>query len=366
MACEKRKIAFFSGDITRSGGTERVGAQIMNGLCDAYDISVVSLSEAAGEPFYPLDQRIARTALFESPPSGIRQYFDIVRRLREFVRRSGIEILIDIDTILDAFSVPAVRGTGVKLIAWEHFNYYESMGTKTRMPIRRHFTRRADAVVTLTREDQENYIRAFGGKTPIMQIYNPILLPEEPKPYDVDSRTIVSVGRLAPQKGFDYLMEAAGTVFEKYPGWEWIILGEGAERERLASLRDEKGLRQVHLHGRVGNVGDYLNNAALFVLTSRYEGFPFALVEAKAHGLPVVSFRCRTGPSELVKDGVNGFLVDCFDVRQMADRICELMGDAEKRMEFSRHSLLDTEKMDYERVTAQWKSLLESLLTKRA
>lgn len=361
MDSQKRNLCFFSGDITRSGGTERVSTQIMNGLCDAYHISIVSLSEAAGEPFYPLDKRIARTALFESNPSGLRQYFDIIRRLREFVRRNAMEILIDIDTILDAFSVPALKGTGVKLIAWEHFNFYESMGTRTRMPIRRHFTRRADAVVTLTREDQENYTRAFGGKTPIRQIYNPILLPEERKPYEVHSKTIVSVGRLAPQKGFDYLMEAARTVFEKYPDWEWIILGEGRERQRLESLRDQKRLHQVHFPGRVGNVGDYLDHAALFVLTSNNEGFPLALVEAKAHGLPTVSFRCRTGPSELVTDGVNGFLVDCFNTKQMADRICELIGDAEKRISFAENALLDTEKMSQEKVMEEWKTLLSGL-----
>ena len=102
MASEKTKICFFSGDITRSGGTERVGTQIMNGWCDAYDISVVSLSESAGEPFFPLNERIARTALFESNPSGLRQYFDIIGRLRAFVRRNAIDILIDIDTILEA------------------------------------------------------------------------------------------------------------------------------------------------------------------------------------------------------------------------------------------------------------------------
>ena len=254
----------------------------------------------------------------------------------------------------------------MKLVAWEHFNFYETMGTKIRMPIRRRFTRKADAVVTLTREDKKYYTRAFRGKTRIVQIYNPIVIPEKPPEYNIYSKTIISVGRLARQKGFDFLIETAELVFAKHPDWEWLILGEGDQRQHLEAMLTKKRLDNVRLVGKVGNVEDYLSDAAIFVMTSRYEGFPLALVEAKAIGLPAVSFDCRTGPSELIEDGVNGFLIDCFDVEQMAERICELIEDRQKRLAFSKRALDNAEKMNYEMVTAQWKSLLESLLTQRA
>ena len=360
------RICFFSGDITRSGGTEKVSSQIMNALCVSYDIFVISIAQQNDIPFYPIDNRISRSELFEKNPNGIRHYSAIVMRLRKYLIDNRIDLLIDIDTILDAFSVPAVRGTDIKLVAWEHFNFYETLGTRIRMPIRRFFTRKADAVVTLTREDKAYYSRAFRGKTRIEHIYNPISLPEKPPEYDIHSKTIVSVGRLARQKGFDYLIETADLVFASHPDWEWLILGEGDERQRLESMLAEKGLRQVRLVGRVENVEDYLAGASLFVMTSRFEGFPLALVEAKAAGLPAVSFRCRTGPSELIEEGVNGFLIDCFDVGQMAERICELIEDSGKRLTFSQRALDDTQKMDNKRVASQWKALLESLLVRES
>lgn len=359
----RKKICFFSGDITRSGGTERVGIQIMNGLCRDYEVSAVSLTEGKEEPFYTIDGSIKRTALFESSPDGMQRYFSVVRRLRRFVRENEVDLLVDIDTILDAFSVPALTGTGVRLIAWEHFHFYETMGTRTRMPVRRHFTRRADAVVTLTQEDMEYYTQAFKGRTRTEQIYNPIELPGKPPAYDIRSRTIVSVGRLARQKGFDYLIEAAEIVFAKHPDWEWLILGEGDERPALESMLAERQLAQVRLVGRVENVEDYLARAAMFVMTSRFEGFPLALVEAKAMGLPAVAFRCHTGPSELIVDGVNGYLIDCFDVEQMAGKVCRLIADRDKRIEFSSRALDDTDKMDYNQILLHWKSLLNDLLT---
>ena len=254
----------------------------------------------------------------------------------------------------------------MKLIAWEHFSFYETMGTKTRMTIRRHFTRKADAVVTLTQEDKEYYSRAFRDKTRIVQIYNPIAIPEKLPEYNIHSKKIVSVGRLAHQKGFDYLIQVAELVFARHPEWEWLIFGEGDQRQTLERMLAEKRLINVRFVGKVKNVQDYLANAAIFVMTSRYEGFPLALVEAKAMGLPAVSFQCRTGPSELIEDGVNGFLIDCFDVEQMAEKICVLIEDSEMRLAFSQRALDDTDKMDYERVTAQWRVLLESLLVRES
>ena len=360
---DRKRICFFSGDITRSGGTEKVSAQIMNALCDDYDVFVVSLTEEAEKPFYAINDSVARASLFESSPDGMTRYFAIVRRLRRFLRAKRIDLLIDIDTVLDIFSVPAVRGLGVKLAAWEHFSFYETMGTRIRMPIRKHFTRKVDAVVTLTREDKDYFTRAFRGQTRVVQIYNPIIFPRISAEYDDHSKTIVSIGRLAKQKGVDYLIETAETVFARHPDWEWLILGEGEERQTLEAMLAERQLRQVRLIGRVANVEDYLSESAIFVLTSRYEGFPLALVEAKAMGLPAVSFRCRTGPSELIEDGVNGFLIDCFHVEQMAEKICELIEDSGKRIAFSQRALDDTDRMNYSYIVSQWKSLLDDLLS---
>lgn len=355
-----RRISFFSGDITRSGGTEKVGCQIMNGLCDDYDVSVISLTENNAECFYPIDERVKRIKLFGRNPSGIKEYFSIVHRLKEILVQQQTEILIDIDTILDMFSVAAIKKTPIKLIAWEHFNFYETMGNRFRVPVRRLRTQKADVVVTLTKEDQHNYQREFGRQSSIVQIYNPIEFPEI-KAYDVNSRQIISVGRLAKQKGFDYLVDVAANVLSKHSDWSWIILGEGDERETIEKLIIEKNVERLQLLGRVSNVNDFMNKSSIFVMTSRYEGFPLALIEAKANGLPAVSFNCKTGPTELVQDNVNGYLVECFDCDVMADKICDLIENANKRMMFSNNANLDTEKMEYREVIKQWKNVIERI-----
>ena len=353
-------VCFLSGDITRSGGTEKVACQIMNALCLNYDIKVISLVEKENKTFYPLSERIRRISLFIKQPKGITQYFKIIWAIRKEIRKA--DILVDIDTILDIFSVPAIIGLKTKLVAWEHFNFGESMGNRLRIPFRKIFTRMADYVVTLTKEDQAEYQRQFSCKERIGQIYNPTGQIEHNKLYDINSKTIISVGRLAFQKGFDLLLDVAKIVLPKHQDWQWIILGDGPERCHLEEkINNDIDLANVKLLGRVTNVNEYLAKSAIFVLTSRYEGFPLCLIEAKASKLPIVSFRCKTGPSELVRDSINGYLVDCFDLNIMTDKIEKLINDNEQRQAFSDNALMDTDKMELNNIKRQWMEVFDYL-----
>ena len=356
-----RKICFLSGDITRSGGTEKVACQIANGLSGLYDVCIVSLCERSSGLHFHLETSISHTALFTDNPNGIKQYWQIVSRLHRFIARNHIDILIDVDTILDMFSVSAVLGTTTKLIAWEHFNFHETMGNKLRVPIRKYISRWAKCIVVLTKEDKRSFSDYLKGKSRVEQIYNPVEFSSGDFTYDLTSKTIISVGRLARQKGFDYLLESAEIVIKKHPDWQWLILGEGDERQNLEQTIAEKKLHQVKLLGRVSDVENYLRKAAIFALTSRYEGFPLVMIEAKASKLPVVSFKCKTGPAELIRAGDNGDLINCFDTEAFADAVCALIESEEKRKQYSENAKLDLEKLDYQAIIRQWQALVESM-----
>lgn len=356
-----KKLCFLSGDITRSGGTEKVACQIMNGLAAKYDISVISLTHSSEKMFYPLDSGINKVALFDSNPNGKKQYCSIVNKIRKYLKKNMIDILIDIDTMLDVYSVMAVRGLKTKLIAWEHFNFHETMGNKLRVPVRKYMTRFADCVVTLTREDWQYYKDYFGDKLRIEQIYNPIDIEISEHEYNINSKTIISVGRLERQKGFDMLVDVAAKVLKEHTDWEWIILGEGDERENLEQKIAQKQVDNLKLLGKVSNVSEYMQKSAIYVMTSRYEGFGLVLTEAKQCLLPIVSFVCKTGPAELVQDGVNGYLINCFDIQAMADRICELIMSTEKRVSFSNQSQDMLDMLEYQAIIEQWMNLIESI-----
>lgn len=139
---------------------------------------------------------------------------------------------------------------------------------------------------------------------------------------------ICAMGRLHGHKGFDLLIEALQIVKQKFANVHLHILGEGPEQDNLLNLITEKSLEEsVSLHGNIGSPFSLLKKMDIFVLSSRAEGWPLALMEAMALKLPVVAFACPTGPDEIIEHEVNGLLVECQNVEQLAVNIVRVITD---------------------------------------
>ena len=364
MTNNKINVCFFSGDITRSGGTERVSIIIANELCrnEKYNVSFVSLEERREDSFYEIDSKITMYKLYKHLERSIIHIVGIVRRLIKFIKNDNIDVLVDIDGILDLYSLPAKLFTGVKVISWEHFNFYQNPFVPYRKLSRKMAAKWADAIVTLTEEDKGYYNDNLKIKCPIQCIYNPIIWDNKEHTYNKNFKILLSVGRLTYQKGFDMLVEIAKDILPNNPEWKWIVLGEGEDRELLESKINDYNLqKQVVLKGNVDNVEEYYENAAVFVMTSRFEGLPMTLLETKPYKLPIVSFKCKTGPAELVEDGVNGYLIEEDNIHEMGKTLLELMNDETKRVAFSESALIGIERFDLDKIVECWNNLLESL-----
>ena len=360
---DKMKVCFFSGDITRSGGTERVANLIANELNKDpnYEISFVSLVEKKSKTFFPLDERISRWTLYDKPVSGIVHFFGYVHRLKKILNENNIDILVDIDGIIDVYSVLAKRHTKTKVVSWEHFNMYHHPNQNLRSRVRNFAVKRVDAIVTLTEQDKGYYLDGFKPKCPVKAICNPVSYTGIDNTYDEESKKIISIGRLTHQKGFDRLVDIAEVVLKKHSDWEWFVYGEGEDKESLLRSINEKEINNLHLMGNVDDIDYRYKESAMFVMTSRYEGLPMTLLEAKYYRLPIVSYDIKTGPRECVIDGVNGYLVEDGDKEELINKIIELIEDKDRRKEFSNHSLDETDKFELSYIINQWKELFEEI-----
>ena len=150
--------------------------------------------------------------------------------------------------------------------------------------------------------------------------------------------TILSVGRIIASRNYDHLINIFVSL--NADDWKLIIVGDDSQgqqhRSRLSSLVDSLGVSEsVVFAGERSDVQSFYDRAKIFAFTSSSEGFPNAVAEALASGLPVISYDCVAGPSDLIISGENGYLVKIFDDRAFRDRLHDLMVNEKKRIQMS-------------------------------
>jgi GalNAc-alpha-(1->4)-GalNAc-alpha-(1->3)-diNAcBac-PP-undecaprenol alpha-1,4-N-acetyl-D-galactosaminyltransferase len=191
-------------------------------------------------------------------------------------------------------------------------------------------------------------------------IPNPLTkIPTIEKSIITRDKTILAVGRLAPQKNFDILLNIWQRLSIQFPDWKLRIIGEGPERVFLEKLIMELNIKNsVELCGLSKNIWSEYSRSRLFVLTSKYEGFPNALLEAMASGCSCISFDCPSGPSELIKDGINGILVENRNTDLFASSVTRVIESEEFQIETSARAMSVREKYEKSRITKEWIDLL--------
>jgi glycosyltransferase involved in cell wall biosynthesis len=152
---------------------------------------------------------------------------------------------------------------------------------------------------------------------------------------------MIAVGRYEPQKGFDLLLNAFASIAETHPDWNLAIVGEGPERPNLeAQVRRLRLEARVMLTGVVPDISKELANSQVMACSSRYEGFPNALAEGLAAGLPAVGYKGVSGVEDLIVDGRTGLLVDFNEgAAGLAHALSKLIGDPRRRAAASRAAL---------------------------
>jgi glycosyltransferase involved in cell wall biosynthesis len=192
-------------------------------------------------------------------------------------------------------------------------------------------------------------------------IPNPVDLPSPP-PRAGEGRTLVAVGRLVDQKGFDLLLPAFARIAGVHPDWNLVIWGEGSGRAELEALRDRLGLAdRVRMPGLTRHPGEWVEDAALFVLSSRFESFGNVVTEAMAAGLPVVVTDCPWGPGEIVRHGVDGWLVPPEDVDALAGGLDRLIGDPTLRARLAAAAKRNVRRFARDNVMAMWDDLVTGI-----
>lgn len=355
-----RKICFLTGTLNAMAGAERMTATIANALAElGHDVTILSLWDTASQ--FRLHPRIRHEALFAQRPSFRRAYLATVAGIRRHCATHRIDVLVQVDTMLALFVLPATVGLGLHHIAWEHCHFDEDLGKPARKVARRLAARFCRQVVVLTERDRLRWLEALRPRSEVACIPNPLPFPMPAEPAPRTQKTVLAMGRLVAAKGFDVLLHAWQRVAAQEPGWQLVIHGEGEERPALTALVGKLQLEdRVSLPGVCHDPAQAYGRASVFCLSSRYEGFGLVLIEAMAFGLPVVSTDCETGPRELLAPGQDALVVATDDADALAKALLTVIRQPEMASRLAAGGRQKASEFTLERLALQWHALVEA------
>lgn len=367
-----KNIALIRESVCELGGTERVMINLSNGLSEYFNCFIITLFQDKRIPFQ-IDNNISLFNLYSHRRKLRFIVFDSVKKIGKFVKKQNIDTLIVIGRSSSVIPLLVKIFYGIKIIYCEHgmmpaiyykFTIKEKIYNYIFSKMIKLFS---DKIVLLNKNMQYIYQKQYKiNSDQLRYIYNFIdtkyILDKET--YEINSRKIISVGRINCSKGYEYLIEVAAIVIKKHPEWQWHIYGEGEEKykNKLKKIVSSYKLdKNIIFMGTLNNIEKIYHQYSFFVLTSRHEGMPMVLLEAKGSHLPIVSFDIETGPSDIIRDNIDGFLVKPFDIDDMSNKICQLIENLSLRQQFSNNAHGNLDKFKKETVIKQWINLIEEV-----
>ncbi|MBD1806552.1 glycosyltransferase family 4 protein [Microcoleus sp. FACHB-SPT15] len=372
-----------------SGGAERVMSIMANyWVAKKWKITILTFDDGTKPPFYDLDSRVCHIPLSIAGESsnlfvGIWKNLKRIQILQSAIANSNPDAVISFMDQVNVLTLLAIRfslGTitlqeppwgkrslKIPVIVSERIDPALYSIGRIWEQLRRWTYPFADHLVVQTQGALTYF--SSGQQKRACIIPNPVVFPTRRKNTSGGlwvGRSLFAMGRLTRQKGFDLLLQAFARLKDHYPEWTLTILGEGELRTELESLRESLGLSsRVHLPGVVRNPYEVLMQAEIFVMSSRFEGFPNALCEAMACGVPVISSDCPSGPREIIRDGVDGILVPNQDVEALTAAMDRLMSDEGERKRLSSRAPEVVERFSLEKVMSIWEKLLAQVVEER-
>lgn len=371
-------------DSLEGGGAERSAVGLASYLADkGWLVTIVTLKPIDSD-FYEVHQRVGRCSLDLSSGGGIfkRALINLrrVTALRRILKQESPAAMVGMMTACSILAIIAAIGTPIRVIVSERNNPLRKNTRAAWKWLRKYLYRFADAHVAQTR-DTARWLTKNVKAGEIRVIPNAVSWPlaagkpvRDPVAWlRHGDRCVLAVGTKWYQKGFDLLVDAFAEAADSGAEWKLVIAGiessdgKNDDPVRLLTERAERlGIGdRIHFPGMVGNISDWYEQAEIFALSSRYEGYPNVLMEAMAAGCACIAFDCDTGPADVVSTEVDGLLVKPEDTGALSAGLKRLMEDPGLRSRLAENAVEVRARYAEERVFEQWLNLLEKLRTTR-
>lgn len=383
----KKSITILVHNLFFMGGTTRAVSNTANMLSEkGHSVTILSTFRSQKDPYFPLNKKIKVKSIIDYTSENKRRLIHIlfnrlnhffypifkskhihldepgIRQFSRFIEKKMIREIqqVDTDILISTRAsynllVAEYASKNVKIIAQEHM-VYSMHSERLQDSIQKNYNK-FDYVTTLTNKDAIDY-QQFLNPDKVFSIPN-ILSNEYLNRVNVSRKNIIlAAGRFEAEKGFDLLIEAIHLNHTLLREWEVHIYGNGQQKELLTKLIDNYHLNDtIKLYPPTSHLYKKMNEASLFVLPSRFEGFGMVIIEAMASRLPVIAFNCPIGPSTIIND-TNGILVENGNVEQLSNEIAKLVADSNLRTTYANEGLITSKQYIAENVYSLWEKLL--------
>jgi glycosyltransferase involved in cell wall biosynthesis len=351
-----------------AGGIERMAAALMNEMCRrGHSVTLITWDRAGAKSFYPLDPKIEWHTLdlgSHRAKAGWKTRMLRLRKMRQLVEQTNPDIALAFQFGTFISTRLFTLGIGLPVIAAEReaparFNHLKGKESKHLVYMGLCLAKK----ITIQCESYRNEYPLFL-RNKIISIPNPVFAAKtfaDPSGENAAQKTLLCVGRLSWQKNQAVLIRAFSKIAEQFPDWNLILAGEGEDRHSLESLISDLDLKQrISLPGAVQDTGKLYTASHLFCLPSRWEGFPNALAESLAHGLPAIGFSGCAGTRDLLRNGYNGLLAEGNDnPESLAETLSTLMQDNELRRKMGAAAIESVKKFEPVNIFSAWENLLK-------
>ena len=376
------KIMYIFSELTIKGGTDKVLSDKANYLVEhGFDVTIVTEAQMGREPVFPLSSKIKLIDIGldfnkQYTQSFIHRaytYFNFIhiykKKLKEILVKDNPDIVIttmgrslDFITSINDGSIKIGEAHTTK----EHLRSLHIMENKgwlyKRLAkcIRKKQisnARKLRALVLLTPEDAKNW----EGVTKTYVIPNSIKeIPLECS--KLINKQAIFVGRYNDAKGYEYLVEAWKIVHHNHPDWIINIYGSGELHDDVERWINEAKLHEsMIMHEPTNQIMEKYLESSICVVSSRYEGFSMAIIEAMACGVPCVSFDCPFGPRNIIKKDEDGILVEYLNSRALADNICELIENINLRKQLGSNAKKNIQRFTQDNIMKKWINLFDTI-----
>lgn len=357
------KICFLCSDITNIGGIERWISLLSSSLVKnkSIEVNIVSRFHTNEKPNYKIDPSVnicyVTDRSFSRKPHSIKrliQHIKSIKDLANFFKSNQYDKII-VSSFPNMFIsyLSDIELYKVIVVEQVYWGYYTSKWIKK---LRRYIYSKLYSLVVLTHNDKEYFDK-------ILPCTNVVVIPN---PIDVSQsytsllgyKTIITVGRLEYQKGYDNLISIFANVYKKHPEWKLLIYGKGTLHDKLQAKINRLNLNEcIQLKGVTNDINSAYRLADFFVMTSVFEGFGNVLVEAMSQGIPCVSFSCPNGPEDIIKHHENGLLVKNQDMFEMEEAINYMIEHPQVVKSMGEKALLSAKNYDVEILKEKWLEL---------